>query len=580
MARFLTLIFFLFSAAALKSPAETPPTTYRIGGIVVDAKSGQPLGLAEVTIASAADLEDVQTFLTAPDGRFLFTNLAAGKYRLTAGRRGYAVQGFNQHETYMTAIVTGHGQDTEHLRFRLSPSALLTGTISDQWNEPVREAEVTLFQQSWSAGSRGFHVVNKSTTDDLGQYRFSHLLPGTYAIAVLARPWWTSPTFQPVVVSDSGAQFGVSSDSETQWIEATQTAAPNPALDVIYPVTFFPNANSLADAAKLTLLPGSAEIADVALRPVPSLHLHVRVPPAASAPSNSSEDASDGDQNEGQTVFQANVGVALDFGEGLLHSIPATSTEISPGLFELSGIPPGQITLALQGSADESLRTQSLQLSVNTDVDFSPHGPLAEVSGVVLMNEAAPDPSSEEDKRPSFMLLLRSPKTGETYQTSVSRKGEFSYVASALPPGTYEVGLSNEFSFQVSSIEATGATVSHRTINIPGDQPVKLSVHTSEAKCSLAGFALKNGKPTAGAMILLVPQDPDQRAAQFHRDQSDSDGSFYMAPLFPGRYTLLAIENGWDIEWSNPAVLFQYFPSGQPIALQPNAAATLNAKVQ
>jgi len=127
-----------------------------------------------------------------------------------AGRRGYAVQGFNQHEAYMTAIVAGPGQDSEHLRFRLSPSAVLTGAISDQWNDPVRDAEVILFEQSWSAGSRSLHLVNRSTTDDLGHYRFAHLAPGTYAIGVIARPWWGDFPPQPIVLSESGAQFGSS----------------------------------------------------------------------------------------------------------------------------------------------------------------------------------------------------------------------------------------------------------------------------------------------------------------------------------------------------------------------------------
>jgi hypothetical protein len=53
-----------------------------------------------------------------------------------------------------------------------------------------------------------------------------------------------------------------------------------------------------------------------------------------------------------------------------------------------------------------------------------------------------------------------------------------------------------------------------------------------------------------------------------------------MAPIFPGRYTLLAIENGWDLEWSNPAILAKYLPNGRPIELLPNAAVTFNAKVQ
>ena len=44
--------------------------------------------------------------------------------------------------------------------------------------------------------------------------------------------------------------------------------------------------------------------------------------------------------------------------------------------------------------------------------------------------------------------------------------------------------------------------------------------------------------------------------------------------------TLLAIENGWDLEWADPKVMLQYLPGGQPLELKPNASLTLNPKVQ
>jgi hypothetical protein len=585
MPRFATLFLLLFAAIILNSSAATPPATYRVGGIIVDSLTGQPLSLVEVTLAPATALDDVQTFLTTPDGRFLFANLAPGKYRLTAGRRGYAVHGFNQHEAYMTAIVAGPGQDSEHLRFRLSPSAVLSGTISDQWNDPVRNASVMLYQQGWSSGSRGLQLINRATTDDLGHYRFAHLAPGTYAVSVFARPWWDAVVVQAFVTSFSGAQSGSSGDVTVLESDGpTPSVSTNPALDVVYPVTYFPDAATLADAARLTLPAGAAETADLTLRPVPSIHLLVRVPAAAPAPDASSIESSDGDQNNEESQLVSRVGseVTLEIGgDDGTHS-PATGTEISPGLFELFGIPPGDVTLtfrSFQGDS-ESVRTQPLQLSSSTELDLNPHAPLADVSGVVVMPGGASDQPSPGDKFPPFLLQFRSPKTGETYQAAISNKGEFSFAASALPAGTYEVGLNNESLFQISSLEAVGAMLSRRTIEIPAAEPVKLTVHLSEAKCSVGGFALKDGKPFAGAMILLVPQDPSQNPTQFHRDQSDSDGSFYMAPIFPGRYTLLVIEKGWDLEWSNPAVLAKYLPNGRPLEILPNAAVTFNAKVQ
>jgi hypothetical protein len=619
MHRLLALILILFIPTVMPSQTATPPATYRVVGIVVDATTGQPLSLAEVTLAPVIALDDLQTFLTASDGRFLFANLAPGKYRLMAGRRGYAVQGFNQHEAYMTAIVAGPGQDSEHLRFRLSPSAVLTGIISDQWNDPVRDAGVILYEQSWSAGSRSLHPVNRTTTNDLGHYRFAHLTPGTYAIGVIARPWWGDFASQSLdfvrhayALSRLGAQLGSSSrgdfvtplansriDVDTNVLNdptvleylqrvGSEPVQPDPAFDLVYPVTYFPNANSLSDAAKLSLRPAATETADITLRPVPSIHLHVRVPPLAPADSSVTVQTQNADGEESVAVQSeppTNVEVFGNTGGEDARPIQTMRTEVSPGLFELSGIPPGDVAISVSGSQGQSVstRTQSLRLSANTELDLTPRGPLVDVSGIVLTQPDAPDPQPdvpEQDGPMSFMLEFRSRETGESFKTNVSHKGEFSLAGSALTPGTYEVGLSDNSNFQISFLEATGATVSHSTIDIPGGQPVKLTVHVSEAKCSLSGIALKEGKPFAGAMILLVPQDADQNPALFHRDQSDSDGSFAMAPLFPGRYTLLALEKGWELEWSNPAVLFNYLPNGLPVEIKPNAAANFNAKVQ
>jgi len=68
----IALILLLFTLATAPSPAATPPANYRISGIVVDALTGQPLSLAEVTLAPATALDDLQTFLTAPDGPAFF----------------------------------------------------------------------------------------------------------------------------------------------------------------------------------------------------------------------------------------------------------------------------------------------------------------------------------------------------------------------------------------------------------------------------------------------------------------------------------------------------------------------------
>ena len=46
------------------------------------------------------------------------------------------------------------------------------------------------------------------------------------------------------------------------------------------------------------------------------------------------------------------------------------------------------------------------------------------------------------------------------------------------------------------------------------------------------------------------------------RDQSDSDGSFGLRDAAPGQYTVVAIEDGWDLDWTRPEVIGRYLPGG------------------
>jgi hypothetical protein len=68
-------------------------------------------------------------------------------------------------------------------------------------------------------------------------------------------------------------------------------------------------------------------------------------------------------------------------------------------------------------------------------------------------------------------------------------------------------------------------------------------------------------------MVLLAPEDPKDNQILFRRDQSDSDGTFDIAGIVPGKYRLLAIERGWDIEWANPTVLQVFLARSIPIGV-------------
>jgi hypothetical protein len=90
---------------------------------------------------------------------------------------------------------------------------------------------------------------------------------------------------------------------------------------------------------------------------------------------------------------------------------------------------------------------------------------------------------------------------------------------------------------------------------------------------------MNNGQPFAGALVLLVPADDEIETLPYAQDQSDSDGTFTLRDVFPGRYILLAIEHGWDVDWSTPAAVKPYLKHGQAITVQ-GEISNLKVKLQ
>jgi len=72
-------------------------------------------------------------------------------------------------------------------------------------------------------------------------------------------------------------------------------------------------------------------------------------------------------------------------------------------------------------------------------------------------------------------------------------------------------------------------------------------------------------------MVILVPKDPESNRELFRRDQSDLDGSFSLRSVIPGFYTIIAIEDAWEMDWAKPAVIGHYCARGQIVKINGQA---------
>jgi len=542
--------------APAKAPAAAPAAeqrSFRISGTVVDAMTGQPLANAQVSINAQGGRDSAQLTVTEEDGRFVFENLAPGHYPLFARRRGYLQQFYKQHDQFSTAIIVGPELNTENLRFEMRPDASISGQVLDEMSEPVRNAQVMLFRQGVALGRRSQWHENTVQTDDLGHFRFGHLEPATYVIGVSASPWYAQR---------------VAHLRETRTDSSGQTTIRDfvngePELDVVYPITFFPNAPDISEAAPITLHSGDAQTADLRLQPVPSLHVIVRTASAAASP---------GDSAEHENVWAQVTQVVAD---GVQMGVRASNAQVAPGVLEISGLPPGRFNLRVNSNknGETASRSEDVQLGGDSEVTLSEANASGTVSGIAKLESGAA-------QVPAPMIQLRARATGERFMARVEQSGEFSLKDQTLPPGTYDVLVVQPAVIAVKSMSASGAKVSGRSVEIAGGQDVRLNIVLSEGTGRVTGVALKDGKPVDGVMIVLVPDVPEHNLVLFRRDQSDSDGTFALAGVHPGKYTVVAIEDGWELEWLTPGVLEKYLAGGEAVRVTANAKIEVKVKVQ
>ena len=529
----LRLFCLLLALASLPSCAQTAGL-YRIAGTVVNAVSGEPVRRATVAVLGLEDGRTIQSAQSDNDGHFSLRNLPAAKVQLTASKRGFRTAFYDEHEEFSSAIVTGEGQDTEHLIFRLTPASVLHGVFTGYGGDPVANASVLLFVKPHGhAPGERIAEADSTTTDDTGAYEFGNLAAGDYLLAVKAEPWYALHRSVSRALSDGGASA---------------------ALDVAYPVTFYDSTAEEASATAIVLTGGNREEANLSLHAVPALHLVVEAP-----------------RNQAGTIAQPELRQTI-FGKQLTTQNASPPVAGQTGTVEFTGVAPGQYELT-QGDPP---RLAQLDASVNQEVDPSLGASLVAVSGTLRTASGASLPYE------AMVTLNRldGPYSQEPVRV-ISSNGTINFPAPAL--SVWELSAEGTGKNQGRPLAVVSTTVGGRTrqgnrITVR-DRPLTLEMTVSEGETRVEGFAQVAGVPSdrsvvagvgdaskgfAGAMIVLVPRSRTAGAfaSLLRRDQSDSDGSFSLHDVVPGSYTVVAIQDGWALDWSRPEVIGRYLPGG------------------
>ena len=179
----------------------TAAQTGRISGVVIEEGTNLPVAGARVVVvpaeASQPPPTDPPEALTDAEGRFVFSTLAPGRYRLGAQKETFAVP---VNEAILPIVDLAAGEDVDGVHVPVQRGGVIVGTVLTPSGEPIANAAVTAMLKRLDiigvpsglreASSAGVGVgppilmpLGAGTTDGRGEFRIDGLPAGEYVVA-------------------------------------------------------------------------------------------------------------------------------------------------------------------------------------------------------------------------------------------------------------------------------------------------------------------------------------------------------------------------------------------------------------
>lgn len=499
--------------------AAQPPKApvYEIRGTLVDHLTSRPISKALLRLTPITGPGQL-TSLTGDDGRFEFVNVPRGKYRLMAQRRGYFAHAFHETGQYSTAIVVGPGLDATNIVFPLRAPASINGIVVDEDGAPVPAVNILEYREVVNEGEKRVVQMGNYQTDSAGRFHVGQLPAGRYFIAVR----------------------GSNVESESS---------------LIYPMTYNGDVTDARAAQPIVVNEGESAQIQIALHPVPNIH----IPIGELRPERGGRLPQLFERGPGDSLIPA----------GVMMSKP-------DGTSEITGLSAGTYVMRIFAGRRNRLHdsaVQEVEVADGVSLPAPPSTGAPTISGTVTV---------EGGSLPSALNVMFSEGSDlAAFGIRVRSDGTLDSAVSPVAPGSYLVSLGSN-DYYIKSVAVEGAKFTGDRIELTENCQAKLSIVAAPSAnlSHLDGFALRNDSPIAGAMILLVPRDPN-RSTLYRRDQTDSDGSFGIANVIPGQYTLVAIDDdGRGLLYKDPAVIRPYLAAGQSISFPRGSDAPVKINVQ
>jgi hypothetical protein len=503
------LLFGHLTALAAQNPprdvSQAPrPGTAVMRGSVVAADTGAPIRDARLTLSRAGDKQPLAG-RTDSQGRFEFTSLLAGEYRLQVNPGSRAARYLPQ--SYPAVPASGgqrpalslkDGETLERIAIKLARASAIGGRVVDEYGEPVAFVGVrALLELPAGRGQATGAGSSFLETDDLGRFRIFGLQPGDYVVLA-------EPRREPA---------------------AGEAAAESRLLATYYPAT--PNP---AEAATVKLTPGQ-DVAEIEIRlarggafRVRGTILNSRGEPAAGVSVAAMARKPGGGFSGSGVTSDADGSFTLQNvtpGEHYLTARPRSDPRIAAPGAEFALVP-----IAVYQDLEGIVVTTKPGATITGRIAFEPEPPstLPSLQILALGDEALP--------RPTLRLPMTKPDA----------EGRFT-----LEPlfGPVLIRASGATGWWLDRVTFDRTDVTNRLTEFP--QGAKLTVVLTREGAGLSGSLTgAAGQPAPEATVVLFGADPAQWNSRFTttRTVKAVDGNYSLPALKAGRYFVLATPPG------------------------------------
>jgi hypothetical protein len=496
-------------AQAIASAQKTPPEPGQVSGRVFRSDTGAPIAKAEVVLIPAKPNSDVRQdprFFTTTDavGAFLIKDVGPGTYAIGVRRAGFVSRDFGVYEIRARedaeTFTLGPGQVLDKIDIRLVPAGVISGTISDEDNQPIAAVLVEAVRLRYARGGRRLESSQiRVWTDDLGNFRLYGLPRGNY--------------FVRAEVENVSAQAG----------------------RIVSRLAYYPGTTDVENAQPLKVTPGD-EISGIHLSIAPllvySITGNIVDVTGLGGPGRyhvSAMNATDVANNGGRVTIATS---GLD-GSFTLRGMPSGVYAIGAWLMEADSDKPSKRDV----SGHATVRVTDSDVHVNIQAN-----PDVEVSGRVSV-----DSSSHQSALGISIALWPQNNLNGDYDRnplkSVSdQHGNFRirYISS----GNYDFAMLPIPGVYLRQAVCSGSDHTLIPLNIEGGAIVNDCVLTLGTDAgTVKGLVLDGDKPVPSRVVVAIPEEVAKRRLErfTFTASTNANGEYQLSGVIPGDYLLFAL---------------------------------------